>query len=507
MQEIPSDNYDAICFFNSRDRDTVRQIVSSLENRKLRVWFDEAELPPTAHVHTEIDTALKASRVAIVCVGQTGFGTYQEWENAGAIDQAIHRGMPLITVLLPGVSRDVIPRLPFTLTRNRPVQFDASPTEQAALDDIVWGITGRKPEPQGRPGPLQGAGRPPESAGPAQLLASELLRNGVTFFLGRRAALGAPGLPSCPSEVTVRLATDLGLFRLNSEHLLPPPDAMGELFATEYGIAGLEQAVFAAGGAPLRFPAIQDRLASIVGALQKRPKARAARKPYHQLIVTTSFDILIECAFLHRRLPFTRIVQSASQEKLYVSEVKELPDLDLSDPRVCENFVFGQPQNELGVGIAGADSSEIDTIDNFTLEGRPEPVLYKYHGSQDIPNTSAISTEQYYSLSRLQRLIPRQIRDIAINTSSVFVGCGMLDGDFQHLYHTMLRDGFDQRRLLRRYAVLEKPSPTPSCVYDEMALRVWNNLMQIIPSRTRIAVVDQAPIQFLDALHGFIAND
>jgi hypothetical protein len=188
-------------------------------------------------------------------------------------------------------------------------------------------------------------------------------------------------------------------------------------------------------------------------------------------------------------------------------EVTQLPNLAFSNPQVCENFLLTQSQIELGIGAADAASSDMDIIANFKLEGRPEPVLYKYHGSQDIFNTSAFSTEQYYSLSRLQRLIPRQLREIAINTSSVFIGCGMLDCDFQHLYHTMLRDGFDQRRDLLRYAVIEKPSLTPSCVYDEMALRVWDNLTQIILRRTGIAIVDQPPIQFLDELDRSIAKN
>jgi hypothetical protein len=71
----------------------------------------------------------------------------------------------------------------------------------------------------------------------------------------------------------------------------------------------------------------------------------------------------------------------------------------------------------------------------------------------------------------------------------------------------MLRGGFDQRRDLQRCTVVQKPSLTPSCVYDEMALRVWNNLTQIILRRTGIAVVDQPPIHFLDALHNFIARN
>jgi hypothetical protein len=507
MEGRPSDAYDAICFFNSIDRDAVSQIVSSLRNRNLRIWFDETDMSPTQPVHDVIDTALKASRVAIVCVGQAGFGPYQEWENAGAVDRAIHDRMLLITVLLPGVSRDVIPTLPFPLRRNRAVQFKASLIDPAALDDIVWGITGKKPEPRQLPGsrpelPSEAA-ISPEPSGPAQLLAGELLRNGVTFFLGRRAALGAPGLPSCPSEVTVRLATDLGLFRSHGEHLLPQPDAIGELFATEYGIARLEQAVFTAGGTPLELPPVHDRLASIIRALQKRPKARSARKSNPQLIITTSFDLLTECALLRHGLPFTRIVQSASQPQLYLTEIRELPDINFSDPRACETFLLNQPQTDFG--IASTDSSEMNTVATLNLENRSEPVLYKYHGSQDIPNISAISTEQYYNLSRLQRLIPRRIREIAINTSSLFIGCGMLDCDFQHLYHTMLRDGFDQRRDLLRYAVLQKPTLTPSCVYDEMTLRVWNNLIQLILKRTGIMVVDQAQILFLDALKGFIA--
>jgi hypothetical protein len=191
MEGIPSESYDAVCFFNSSDRDTVSQIVSALRNRKLRIWFDETDLSPTAPVHAEIDKALRASKVAIICVGQTGLGRYQDWEKDAAANQANHRGMPIITVLLPGVTRNVLPELPFTLTRNRPVEFKLSPTEQAALDDIEWGITGKKPEPQSRSGPLPPrVGMPPERTGPVNQLASELLRNGGTFFLGRRSALG-----------------------------------------------------------------------------------------------------------------------------------------------------------------------------------------------------------------------------------------------------------------------------------------------------------------------------
>ena len=93
-----------------------------------------------------------------------------------------------------------------------------------------------------------------EFVGAVQQLASELLRNGTTFFLGRRAGLGSPGLPSCPSDITIRLAKHLGLFRLNGEHLLPPPDTIGELFATEYGLAGLEEAMLTADDAPTTSP-------------------------------------------------------------------------------------------------------------------------------------------------------------------------------------------------------------------------------------------------------------
>jgi hypothetical protein len=511
MENMPAENYDAICFFNSKDRDTVDQIVGSLKNRGLRIWFEQDELSPAAPVDTAIDNALKASRVAIVCVGRAGFGPFQEWERAGAVNQAIHRGMRLITVLLPGVDRDVIPNLPFTLTRNRAVQFKASPADTDALDDIEWGVTGKKPpKPNLLPDSTQKQARaaviPPQPTSPAQRLASGVLRNGVTFFLGRRAALGAPGHPSYPSEITVRLARDLGLFRSDEEHLLPPPEAMGELFATEYGVADLER-IFAAGGIPLQYPTIHDRLASLIGSLQERPKVRGMRKLDPQLIVTTSFDMLMECALLGRRLQFTRIVQNASQPRLYLTEIKQVPDqLNFSDPSVCESFISGQTQTELGIEFGGMDSSAIDNVSALNLEGRPEPILYKYHGSQDIPSSSAISTEQYHNLNRLQRLVPRRIREIAINTNSLFLGAGMLDYDFQHLYHTVLRDGFDQRRDLLRYAVLEKPSETSTCVYDEMALRVWDSLAQRILKRTGIIVVDQSPMTFTDALQDFTAR-
>jgi hypothetical protein len=117
--------------------------VTSLRRRRLRIWCDD-DLPAGEPVHRTTDGGLKGSHVAIVCVGRAGVGTYQQWES---FDEAIHRGMNLITVLLPGVTREVIPDLPFPLRRSRPVIFNELPTEQAALDDIEWGITGRRPEP------------------------------------------------------------------------------------------------------------------------------------------------------------------------------------------------------------------------------------------------------------------------------------------------------------------------------------------------------------------------
>jgi hypothetical protein len=52
--------------------------------------------------------------------------------------------------------------------------------------------------------------------------------------------------------------------------------------------------------------------------------------------------------------------------------------------------------------------------------------------------------------------------------------------------------------------ILEKPSAASSCVYDEMELRVWNNLVQQILKRTGIMVVDQPPTAFLGTLEGLV---
>ena len=70
------------------------------------------------------------------------------WEVAATelrtfISQCVDAGLPVIPILLPGV--DHIPEnLPF-LKELHWVKFGKSITEVASLDQLEWGITGKKP--------------------------------------------------------------------------------------------------------------------------------------------------------------------------------------------------------------------------------------------------------------------------------------------------------------------------------------------------------------------------
>ncbi|GIF25384.1 hypothetical protein Ate02nite_81140 [Paractinoplanes tereljensis] len=79
---------------------------------------------------------------AAVCIGPGGVGRWQALENRTFLEQCVNRGVPVIPVLLPGVDR-VPEDLPF-LQNLHHVLFATHMTEKAALDQLVWGITGHR---------------------------------------------------------------------------------------------------------------------------------------------------------------------------------------------------------------------------------------------------------------------------------------------------------------------------------------------------------------------------
>ncbi len=145
MNRIHSSNEsgDVFISYNRADSAAAKQMSELLESKGLKTWLDSNELAPGVLFQDEIQKAIRQVKSAAILVGPTGTGKWQAAELRSLISQSIERGIPVIPVLLPGVSR-----LPLSLTflsEFNWVQFRESIQESDSISRLIWGITGTRP--------------------------------------------------------------------------------------------------------------------------------------------------------------------------------------------------------------------------------------------------------------------------------------------------------------------------------------------------------------------------
>lgn len=137
-----SGRFDVFLCHHSPDKPLVIPIGQQLMAKGLLPWLDIWELQPGKPWQPELEKQISSIASAAIFVGATGIGPWQREELCGFIQEFVDRGVPVIPVLLPSVS--AVPVLPVFL-RNR-TWVDFRLTEPDPFEQLVWGITGRRPE-------------------------------------------------------------------------------------------------------------------------------------------------------------------------------------------------------------------------------------------------------------------------------------------------------------------------------------------------------------------------
>lgn len=133
--------FDVFLAHNHKDKPLVRKIYLRLQDREIHPWLDEMEIPPGASFQTEIQKAIGQIKTAAICIGEGGLGQWQALELKSLISQCIERNIPIIPVLLPGVTE--IPTDLIFLKEYHSVTFNHIEDEQA-FAHLEWGITQKK---------------------------------------------------------------------------------------------------------------------------------------------------------------------------------------------------------------------------------------------------------------------------------------------------------------------------------------------------------------------------
>ncbi|WP_414587357.1 GUN4 domain-containing protein [Scytonema sp. PCC 10023] len=143
--EPASNQFDVLFFYNSQDRQEVRNIAQKLKQRGLKPWLDEDQIYAGDSITDTIEQGLEHSKTVAVFIGEAGL---EAWATRWSIEKltrlTLGKNTPIIPVLLPGVV--VISSLPAILRDRICVSFNGGINDTEALDLLVWGITRQNPQ-------------------------------------------------------------------------------------------------------------------------------------------------------------------------------------------------------------------------------------------------------------------------------------------------------------------------------------------------------------------------
>ena len=520
--------FDVFLSYSRRDDEAVTCIAETLRDSGLRVWFDKWELRPGLSWMQGIEEGIKQSQATAVFIGPEGMGDWETPEMRISIDSQVKTNRPVIPVILPGCPPNIEEKLSSFLKSNTWVDFSRRRLDdEQVIKKLRWGITGQKPTdtpPVAPPPPKrQQAGDGSEVADAAADLARTLRSGNVTFYLGPWALLdGDTSSSAC--DIARKLLLDLQLIeKKDYDNLLPPMDVVGMYYNVRWGDARLEDDVIdCILKRVVDVPPIHKHLAELLVLLRDRPQSRVRRRR-QQLIVTTNLDVMMERALLLAGIPFTRIVQHRSAQRITINEYRDvrlsadghtltLPDEDggtrqidvedCKDYKALDAFIMDYGQRH--VDQAAQDGSGVvkNPLDELPVHEMTEPILYKHLGSLDVENSCAITVDHFFTFARraLRRnCIPAKITEIIGDNPALFLGYSFLDPDYRVTYYTLLRKPFELDMDIR-YSVQPPPERFQADPYRRTEAKLWEHIKKAELKRSKITTVEEDGAAFLKLL-------
>ena len=136
-------DFDVFVAYNSEDKQQVIALSELLKGRGINPWLDIEQIPPGRWVQDVIQRVIPKVKSAAVIIGTKGMGKWEILELRSFISQCVEKNIPVIPVLLPGISK--LPSDLVFLKELNWVCFSDNIDETVALDKLVWGITGKRP--------------------------------------------------------------------------------------------------------------------------------------------------------------------------------------------------------------------------------------------------------------------------------------------------------------------------------------------------------------------------
>ncbi|MDJ0717985.1 MAG: toll/interleukin-1 receptor domain-containing protein [Prochloraceae cyanobacterium] len=138
--------FDVFLAHKSKDKPQVRAIAEQLKRRGLNPWLDEEQIRPGEPFQFAIQEAIHNVKSIAIIIGSDTFSKWQVFEFQSLVKESIDAQIPIIPVILPSASK-VQDNVPPFLRGIKWVDFSRG-TQEQAIESLVWGITGQKPQPK-----------------------------------------------------------------------------------------------------------------------------------------------------------------------------------------------------------------------------------------------------------------------------------------------------------------------------------------------------------------------
>jgi hypothetical protein len=143
-QKARQHQFDVFLAHNSKDQADVMVLGEHLRRRGIYPWIDIEQVPPGRWFQDVLQSAIRTVKTAAIIIGTSGIGKWQALEIKTFVSHCVESSIPVIPVLLPGAGS--IPEELIFLRELRQVAFQDDVKEDSAISDLIWGITGKRPE-------------------------------------------------------------------------------------------------------------------------------------------------------------------------------------------------------------------------------------------------------------------------------------------------------------------------------------------------------------------------
>jgi hypothetical protein len=471
------------------DRETVREIISALKKRDVHGAPEEwNSLKPAAWELLQARSGGAISRIAVLL----GRDTAAQWTAAAAPKAQSEFGQTAVFPILVGVPRTAV-QISFLLP-NTWVVLDLA--DDRTLDTLVTRVRAEAPRAEPR-----NATQLLDDAAPR--LAKLLPAGDLVFMLG-------PAVSRPPSGYALALALlrKLGI-ELQDGALVLPMDLAGSYFALKNTdkelLTVIREQLHAVSGIPPTHLALSALLAELPAHRITKRQEGSVKDPPRPLIVTTNLDLMMERALILQGISFTRIVQHApgNTPAVLTSDFR----VQRTEERRADSTDGTRTYTVTVEGFAEPIRVIVDEEGRFTLDGdgwtrlemavqtagaiaatppRPGaaevninvPVLYKFHGSLDVDQSAAVTTDHYdyFDFSAAPTWITERVK----NDPLLVLGYCYTDPQFRQLRLTLLRNLANTK--VDRYAVQYPFPPEEPLYHVERALsrrliNPWKNVI------------------------------